>query len=79
MGLARGFFGAGAASVVGSLSTVQEEPTLELMKVLYDEMLGARRLRPAAALQAAQIRMIEHPRFGDPFYWSPFVFMGDPR
>jgi CHAT domain-containing protein len=79
MGLARGFFVAGAASVVGSLSTVQEEPTLELMKLFYAEMLGPRPLRPAAALRAAQVKMIEHARFGDPFYWSPFVFMGDPR
>jgi CHAT domain-containing protein len=79
MGLARGFFAAGATSVIGALTTVQEEPTLELMKVLYEEMLGPHQRRPAEALRLAQMKMIGSRRFGDPFYWSPFVFIGDPR
>ena len=79
MGLARGFFAAGAASVIGSLNNVQEEPTLELMKALYEEMLGPHRARPAAALRAAQRQMIATRRFNDPFYWGAFVFIGDPR
>lgn len=79
MGLAWGFFGAGAASVIGSLSNVREEPTLELMKTLYEELLGPRRLRPAAALRAAQLKMMVSRRFSDPFYWASFVFIGDPR
>lgn len=79
MGLARGFLGAGAASVIGSLNNVHEEPTVELMRVLYGELLGPRRRRPAAALREAQLSMMRNRRFSDPFYWSAFVFIGDPR
>lgn len=79
MGLARGFLAAGAASVIGSLNNVHEEPTVELMKKMYGELLGPRRLRPAAALREAQLSMMRNRRFNDPFYWSAFVFVGDPR
>lgn len=80
MGLARGFFGAGAGAIVASLNTVQEEATVELMKSLYEELLApSRPRRPIAALRAAQLRLMQDPRFADPFYWSLFVLMGDPQ
>jgi len=78
MGLARGFIGAGAGSVIGSLIEVQEEFTFEFMKVLYVEMLSNGRT-PAAALRAAQQSMLRSKRFADPFYWSSFVIVGDAR
>ena len=79
MGLARGFFGAGAAAVIGSLNRVQEVGTLELMKALYEELLGPHKRSPAAALRAAQLRMLADRRFADPVLWSPFIVMGDSR
>jgi CHAT domain-containing protein len=79
MGLARGFLAAGAAAVVGSLYKVQEEPTLEFMKAFYRGLLGPDKLSPAAALRAAQLKLLAEPRFSDPFFWSGFVLMGDPR
>ena len=77
MGLARGFLGAGATSVIGALSSVLEEPTFEFMKLLYSEMLS-RGQPPVTALRAAQLAMRRHPRFAEPYYWSAFVFIGDP-
>ncbi len=72
LGLVRGFFYAGAPSLLLSLWTVDDEATAELMKDFYTSLRGG--LRPAAALRAAQLRqMRERPH---PFFWSPFVLTG---
>ncbi|HEY3231159.1 MAG TPA: CHAT domain-containing protein, partial [Roseiflexaceae bacterium] len=72
IGLARGFFSAGALSLLVSLWTVDDQTTADLMASFY------RRLRegdgPAAALRHAQRELLEqHPH---PFFWSPFVLLG---
>jgi CHAT domain-containing protein len=79
MGLARGFFAAGAARVVASQYKVDDEATAELMRAFYRAMLGPDRLAPAAALRAAQLKLLAHPRWHDPYWWSAFVIMGEPR
>jgi CHAT domain-containing protein len=72
LGLVRGFFSAGAPTLLLSLWTVDDEATAELMRDFYTHLLGGR--RPAAALRAAQLRqMRERPH---PFFWSPFVLAG---
>jgi CHAT domain-containing protein len=79
MGLARGFFAAGATRVVASLYKVDDEATAELMEAFYQAMLGPERLSPAAALRKAQMKMHAQPRWRDPYWWSAFVLMGEPR
>ena len=72
IGLVRGFFYAGAASLLMSLWTVDDEATAELMTDFYTHLRAGS--RPAAALRAAQLRqMRERPH---PFFWSPFVLTG---
>jgi CHAT domain-containing protein/tetratricopeptide (TPR) repeat protein len=72
LGLARGFFSAGAATLLISLWTVDDEATAELMRDFYTTLRAGS--RPAAALRAAQLRqMRERPH---PFFWSPFVLTG---
>ncbi|PYS81220.1 MAG: hypothetical protein DMF67_17560 [Acidobacteria bacterium] len=72
MGLVRGFFYAGAPTLLLSLWTVDDEATAGLMGDFYRQLRA--RSRPAAALRAAQLRqMSEHPH---PFFWSPFVLTG---
>ncbi|MCA1633366.1 MAG: CHAT domain-containing protein [Acidobacteria bacterium] len=72
IGLVRGFFSAGAPTLLLSLWTVDDEATAELMRDFYTHLLGG--LRPAAALRAAQLRqMRERPH---PFFWSPFILAG---
>jgi CHAT domain-containing protein/Tfp pilus assembly protein PilF len=80
VGLARAFFHAGASSLVVSLWNVAEASTPDLMLAFY------RRLDPASdeadkadALRRAKLDLIAHGRFAHPFYWSPFVLVGDPR
>jgi CHAT domain-containing protein/Flp pilus assembly protein TadD len=76
--LTRGFMYAGAPRVMASLWDVRDEASAELMKRFY-EGLVKRRLRPAAALRAAQVSLAKEPRWSAPFYWAGFVFQGEWR
>ena len=72
IGLARGFFSAGARSVLLSLWMVDDETTDQMMVDFYEETRRGRSL--SASLRAAQLKMLkERPH---PFFWSPFVLVG---
>lgn len=77
IGLTRGFMYAGAARVVATLWKVDDRASAELMKSFYDGMFGKQSLRPAAALQAAQVAMWKNPRWKSPFYWAAFLLQGE--
>jgi CHAT domain-containing protein len=68
---------AGAARVVSSLWQIDDQATAVLMSRFYSAMLGPRRLRPAAALRAAQRAMRQDARWRDPYYWAGFTLHGD--
>ena len=78
MGLTRGFMYAGAPRVVVSLWSVNDAATAELMTRFYRGML-VDKLRPAQALQAAQVSMLRDKRFSAPFYWAAFTLQGEWR
>jgi CHAT domain-containing protein/tetratricopeptide (TPR) repeat protein len=72
IGLARGFFSAGAPSLLVSLWKVSDESTAKLMTLFYERLrLGE---RPAAALRHAQRELMR--QYPHPFFWSPFVLLG---
>ena len=72
VGLARGFFLAGAPSLLVSLWMVNDAAAAALMASFYRALLGG--MRPAAALRQAQCELLaEQPH---PFFWSPFVLLG---
>lgn len=72
IGLARGFFSAGAPSLLLSLWTVDDAATATLMTNLYSRLCTGE--TPAAALRHAQIELMQ--REPHPFFWSPFVLVG---
>lgn len=76
MGLTRGFFYAGANTVVSSLWQVPDRATAELMRHFYGEMLQNGR-SPADALRQAQLEIRKQRRWRDPYYWAAFVVQGD--
>jgi CHAT domain-containing protein/tetratricopeptide (TPR) repeat protein len=78
VGLTRGFMYAGAPRVVASLWQIDDRATAEFMKRFYEEMLG-QKLRPAAALRAAQASMSKDPRWHQPHYWAAFTLQGEWR
>jgi CHAT domain-containing protein len=72
IGLARGFFSAGARSVLLSLWMVDDESTAQMMLDFYQKTRAGKSL--AASLRASQLKMLnERPH---PFFWSPFVLVG---
>ncbi|HNG96135.1 MAG TPA: CHAT domain-containing protein, partial [Acidobacteriota bacterium] len=77
VGLTRGFLYAGTNRVVSSLWMVDDSATSELMAEFYRRMLGKDRLSPAAALRAAQLKMLSRPNRKHPFYWAAFQVQGE--
>ena len=76
VGLTRGFMYAGAARVVVSLWSVSDKATADLMARFYSKMLSEK-LRPAAALRAAQLEVAQEKPWSSPYYWAAFIIQGD--
>lgn len=76
VGLTRGFMYAGAPRVIASLWQIDDRASAEFMKRFYEAML-TQKLRPAAALRAAQISMSQDPRWHEPHYWAAFTLQGE--
>src|SRR5205085_6158909 len=67
LGLTRGFMYAGAPRVAVSLWEVNDEATAELMTQFYKGIL-VNKLRPAKALQSAQISMLNDKKYKSPYF-----------
>jgi CHAT domain-containing protein len=76
--LARGFMYAGAPRVVGSLWSTDDKATAELMVRFYRKMLKEK-LRPVAALRAAQVELWRDRRWQPPYFWAGFTLQGEWR
>lgn len=76
VGLTRGLMYAGAARVVVSLWSVDDEATSKLMSEFYSQMLQQGKT-PAAALRAAQLKMWQQEKWRNPYSWSAFTLLGE--
>jgi CHAT domain-containing protein len=76
--LTRGFMYAGSPRVIVSLWGVSDWGTTELMVRFYHGMLKEG-MRPAAALRAAQVSLMNDKRWASPYYWAPFTVQGEWR
>jgi CHAT domain-containing protein len=72
LGLARGFFSAGAPSLLVSLWTVDDASAATLMATFYARLASGE--RPAAALRHAQRELLA--RCAHPYFWAPFMLVG---
>ena len=78
IGLTRAFMYAGAPTVGVSLWSVADKSTADLMTDFYQRLLST--TTPAStsgALRGAQLAMINGKKYSAPFYWAPFVLVGD--
>lgn len=75
VGLCRGFFSAGAKSLVVSLWRVDDHSTAHLMARFYESLRDGRPVNQA--LNSAQLAIKEEK--GHPYYWAPFILTGDTR
>ena len=78
IGLTRAFMYAGAPTVGVSLWSVADKSTAELMADFYRRLLGSAN-SSSAAMRAAQLGLISGKKYSAPFYWAPFVIVGDWR
>jgi CHAT domain-containing protein len=76
MGLTRAFMYAGAPTVGVSLWSVADKSTAELMTDFYKRLLSAGS-HPVASMRDAQLAMINGKKYSAPFYWAPFVLVGE--
>ncbi len=78
MGLTRAFMYAGAPTVGVSLWSVADKSTADLMTDFYQRLLsGSAGTTSSGALRGAQLAMISGKKYSAPFYWAPFVLVGD--
>ncbi len=76
LGLAGMAIRSGARSTLATLWAVNDASTAELMTAFYQELKNPD-LSKADALRLAQIKVLKDPQFSHPFYWSPFVLIGN--
>jgi CHAT domain-containing protein/predicted negative regulator of RcsB-dependent stress response len=78
MGLTRAFMYAGAPTVGVSLWSVADKSTADLMTDFYKRLLSTGEgTTSSGALRGAQLAMIAGKKYSAPFYWAPFVLVGD--
>ena len=75
VGLTRAFLYAGSPSVIVSLWSVDARSTQELMLEFYKLLKNGS--DKATALQEAQKRIMENEKYSHPYYWAPFILVGD--
>ncbi len=77
VGLSRGFIYAGTPSLLATLWKVDDASTARLMKMFYENWNNG--MSKPEALRQAQIALRSLPEYQHPYYWAPFVMIGDWR
>jgi len=75
--LSRAFSKIGAPSVVASLWSVEDESTRQLMTDFYSQLAQGK--PRGESLASAQRKLLASKEFSHPYYWAPFVLLGDWR
>ena len=76
LGLAGMAIKAGARSALATLWNINDEASVDLVIDFYRELKEPSVSR-ATALQHAQIKMLENPRYEHPGFWSPFLLINN--
>jgi CHAT domain-containing protein len=82
IGLTRALLYAGAKNLVVSLWPVSDQSTSDLMIDFYKNLLSNKSARLsnstrfAPLLQQAKLKMINDAKFAHPYFWSPFILIG---
>lgn len=76
LGLAGVALQAGARSALATLWRVHDEASALLISEFYAQLKRHPLYSRAQALQAAQLKLIAHPRYGHPYFWSAYLLIG---
>ena len=66
----------GARTTVATLWAVRDDSTAILMSEFYRRLVQSD-LTKAEALRQAQLALLNNPQYNHPYYWSPFVLIGN--
>lgn len=66
----------GAQTTLATLWSVNDQATATFIQQFYDGLVN-QGLTKARAIQYAQQQLIQTPAFQHPFYWAPFVLVGN--
>ncbi|NEO78954.1 CHAT domain-containing protein [Moorena sp. SIO4G3] len=78
LGLAGFALRSGAHSTLGSLWSVSDESTTNLMKEFYQGLIQTKpSMTKAEALQQAQLKLRQDPLYKHPYFWASFVLVGN--
>ena len=75
VGLSRGFIYAGTPSILATLWKVDDPATYKLMELFYRNWKQG--MSKPEALRIAQMTLKNMPQYRHPYYWAPFVMIGD--
>jgi CHAT domain-containing protein len=73
---AQSFIDIGVKSVVATLWAVDDKATSMLMKEFYTDLKTKTK---SDAIRDAQLKLIKTKEFKHPYYWAPFILIGDYR
>jgi CHAT domain-containing protein len=76
LGLAGVAVRAGARSTVASLWLVSDDATASLMARFYEELVN-NEVTKAEALRRAQLELLQNNKLSHPYFWAPFVLVGN--
>ncbi len=76
LGLAGVATRSGARSTLATLWAVDDDSTSELMGEFYQQLVQMN-IDKAKALQQAQLEILNNPSTSHPYYWSPFILLGN--
>lgn len=74
IGLSRAFLYAGTENVQVSLWKVSDASTSQLMVDFYEDVMDGQ--SNATALRNAKLKLLNEDRFKAPYYWAPFILIG---
>ncbi len=77
LGLAGVAVRSGVRSVIATLWAVNDRSTAEFMAVFYQHLM--QRLDRSRALRQAQLHLLQSQVYEHPYYWAPFILVGDWR
>jgi len=76
LGISGAAMKARAKAVVGTLWPVEDEAARIAMEAFY-RALTSERIDKAQAMRAAQLRILHMKQFAHPFFWAPFILIGN--
>ena len=76
LGLAGLAVRSGARSTLATLWSVWDESTAEFMAEFYRELTQTQ-VSKAEALRQAQLLLLKNPQYEHPYFWAPFVLVGN--